>query len=292
MHLLQSIRNTSWQLWASFSVNLLLAVALSVVWRAHQVPAMNPNLPTAATKGKSATPAKATPLAANPAAFHWRQLDAPDFPTYVRNLRSIGCPEATIHDIIQGELKEIYVARRQEVERELAATPSQSRAFLQQRLQQLTAEEAAMLKSSLGSGASAVGAAADTSSSSSQTSGPQGVGATATGNTVVKPAFGSLTPAAFLVGNDPRQPAPADARSTPPNDPRLNQATAAVISQMRQDFVNSLQNAGADPSSPVYRQRWLSAQRASDERFSSMFGGDYFIKSQLEAVRNAPPTKP
>ena len=100
----------------------------------------------------------------------------------------------------------------------------------------------------------------------------------------------TLTPTAFLVGNDPSQPTPTSTLSTTPDDPRLNPPTAAVISQMRQDFANSIQNAGTDPSSPVYRQRWLRAQRASDEEFSSMFGGDYFIKSQLEAVRNAAAT--
>ena len=48
---------------------------------------------------------------AEAAAFQWKQLDSPDFVTYVANLRRIGCPEATIRDIVDGELREIYVQR-------------------------------------------------------------------------------------------------------------------------------------------------------------------------------------
>jgi len=286
MQLRKLIPTASWPLVASCSVNLTLVVALIVVWRAQQAPTLSPTPPPAAAEVTSVKP-KAASMAIQPAPFHWRQLDAPDFPSYVRNLRAIGCPEATIHDIIQGELKEIYTTRRQEVERELAAAPPQSRAALEQRLQQLKAEEATMLTTSLSSGASSAGAVAATQSASSQASAMQGAGATAAANDAGKTSSNALTPAAFLVGNDPSKPSPTTALSATPTDPRLNPPTAAVISQMRQNFINSMQNAGADSSSPNYRQSWNAAQRASDDQFSTIFGGDFFIQSQIQAARAA-----
>ncbi len=288
MHLRKLIQSTSWLLMVSCGMNLVLAASLALVWRANPEPALNQPPPTVVTAAKPTRPEGTVP-AAKPSPFHWRQLDAVDFPTFVGNLRSIGCPEATIRDIVQGELHEIYTFKQQEVERELAAATPGSRPALQQRLQQLKTEEASVLTLALGSGAAATGAIAQTSPSSSPASGTQAAAAT---GAAVKNSGATLTPVAFLVGNDPTQPAATSSLSATPTDPRLNQAAAAVLGQVRQDFATSLQSAGSDPTSPVYRQRWLSAQRASDEQFSSMFGGDYFIQAQLEAVRNATNAKP
>ena len=32
--------------------------------------------------------------------FSWREVESDDYPTYIANLRDIGCPEQTIRDII------------------------------------------------------------------------------------------------------------------------------------------------------------------------------------------------
>jgi hypothetical protein len=37
--------------------------------------------------------------------FHWRQLESTDYPTYIANLRAIGCPELTIRDIIIADVR-------------------------------------------------------------------------------------------------------------------------------------------------------------------------------------------
>jgi hypothetical protein len=270
----------------SMAVNLLFSIGMVWNWTYRHEPLPSaastilPRAKTAQTKTDTTAPTKQQP-------FHWKLLDAPDFPSFVRNLRSIGCPEATIHDIIQGELKEIYTPRRQEVERELAAAPPQFRAVLEQRLQQLKAEECTMLATTLSSVVGTTSAVADSRSSPPQASDTTGIGFTAATNGGVKSSISSLTPAAFLVGNDPSKPTPANELPAKPTDPRLNAPTAAVISQMRQNFINAIQDTGADPSSPEYRRRWIAAQRASDDRFSSMFGGDYFIQSQIQAAHAA-----
>src|SRR5437868_1476460 len=40
--------------------------------------------------------------------FAWQELESPDYLTYVGNLRSIGCPEPTIHDIIVADVNLLY----------------------------------------------------------------------------------------------------------------------------------------------------------------------------------------
>jgi len=48
-------------------------------------------------------------------AFRWEQVQSADLTNYVAGLRRIDCPEATIRDIIRGELAEQYVAQRRVV---------------------------------------------------------------------------------------------------------------------------------------------------------------------------------
>ncbi len=47
--------------------------------------------------------------------FHWRQVESEDYRTYIANLRSVGCPEETIRDIIIADVNKLYGARRSEL---------------------------------------------------------------------------------------------------------------------------------------------------------------------------------
>lgn len=268
---------------ASLFMNVMLVSALVVLWQIRQAP-MSLTAPASRPVNATARVKSENSKSKQPAPFRWQQLDAPDFPTFVKNLRAIGCPETTIRDIIQCELNEVYETKQQEIEREIAAAPQQSRAALKERLLQLSTEKMTMLSASLNDSARPAGyvAAAQTSASEAGSE-PTSPGAATANTSSARPPI----PAAFLVGNDPNRPSAANTLTSAPSDPSLNPATSSVISQIRTDFASALQDVSADPSSPVYRQRWLSAQRASDEQFSSMFGGDYFIQTQLEAVRAA-----
>ncbi|MGH7969791.1 MAG: LysM peptidoglycan-binding domain-containing protein, partial [Limisphaerales bacterium] len=44
--------------------------------------------------------------------FSWQEVESQDYPTYISNLRSIGCPEQTIHDIIIADVNALYARRR------------------------------------------------------------------------------------------------------------------------------------------------------------------------------------
>ena len=44
--------------------------------------------------------------------FTWGEIESADFPTYIANLRAIGCPEATIRDIIVADVNQLFARRR------------------------------------------------------------------------------------------------------------------------------------------------------------------------------------
>src|SRR6267143_1193334 len=43
--------------------------------------------------------------------FHWGQLESEDYRTYIARLRSIGCPEQTIRDIIIADLDKLFAPK-------------------------------------------------------------------------------------------------------------------------------------------------------------------------------------
>jgi hypothetical protein len=44
--------------------------------------------------------------------FTWDEIESADFPSYIANLRAIGCPEATIRDIIVADVNQLFTRRR------------------------------------------------------------------------------------------------------------------------------------------------------------------------------------
>ena len=44
--------------------------------------------------------------------FSWQEVETSDYPTYIANLRNIGCPEQTIRDIIIADVNALYSRRR------------------------------------------------------------------------------------------------------------------------------------------------------------------------------------
>ena len=44
--------------------------------------------------------------------FSWHEVESPDYPTYIANLREIGCPEQTIRDIIIADVNALYSRKR------------------------------------------------------------------------------------------------------------------------------------------------------------------------------------
>jgi LysM repeat protein len=53
-----------------------------------------------------------TNLVARRQFFSWHEVESTDYPTYIANLRAIGCPEQTIRDIIIAEVNALYARKR------------------------------------------------------------------------------------------------------------------------------------------------------------------------------------
>jgi len=81
--------------------------------------------------------------------FRWSQLESTDYRTYLANLRSVGCPEQTIRDIITADLDSSYAPRRAQLERNLTAGFA-ARQEAETGLRELRSEEARVLATLLG----------------------------------------------------------------------------------------------------------------------------------------------
>lgn len=71
------------------------------------------------SSGRQATPStKTTSAEPAPAAQNafpkWSQVESADYPTYVKNLRALGCPEETIRDIITADVAQTFSKQRAE----------------------------------------------------------------------------------------------------------------------------------------------------------------------------------
>lgn len=116
--------NTRALLAVSGLANLVMAAALVVREARSDIHApkpsvSTPSLPSARTNALlGAFPARrvaadgATDKGSN---FDWHAVESEDYRQYVANLRSIGCPEKTIRDIITADVNELFASKRREV---------------------------------------------------------------------------------------------------------------------------------------------------------------------------------
>ena len=47
--------------------------------------------------------------------FTWSEVESEDYPTYIANLRDIGCPEQTLRDIIIADVNALFAKRRNDL---------------------------------------------------------------------------------------------------------------------------------------------------------------------------------
>lgn len=50
--------------------------------------------------------------------FNWESVESSDYRQYIANLRSVGCPDETIHDIIRADVNKLYEAKKKEARRQ------------------------------------------------------------------------------------------------------------------------------------------------------------------------------
>lgn len=112
---LKTARSNAWVLLA-----LAASVALNVGLIAHvervlRKPGGVADAPPAAPQPPKVEPTGVVSARSEPAPFSWSQIEADDYPTYIANLRKIGCPLQTIQDIVTADIAATYETRRREL---------------------------------------------------------------------------------------------------------------------------------------------------------------------------------
>jgi hypothetical protein len=193
--------------------------------------------------------------------FDWSRIESPDYRTYIANLRSIGCPEQTIRDIITADLDALYASKcetlRQKMSHpEASVAGSSAQNEIEITLESLGNEEAATLAALLGSEPSpartAVSAAA-----------PSSIGRRK------GEAADVFLPLVFQ---------PVDTGAL-----KLNDRQAQAISEMQQWFTDQVGGLDQDPGDPAYRERWLKVQPQMNDMMRGMLGVNAFEEYQLAA---------
>ncbi len=141
--LLATVGYLLWALKESREQNMALAT-----WIKSQ-----PTVPQANAGVSSATRTNQVPII-----FNWNSVESPDYSTYIRNLRSIGCPEETVRDIITADVSKLYDQKRAALRPKIRPKYWQSNfqladlknRELERQLRALDAEEQRILKELLG----------------------------------------------------------------------------------------------------------------------------------------------
>ena len=96
-------------LWISLSLNL----AMAAVW-VYFPRVGTDSYDALAVMPPTANPGKVykTNVVVRRQNFTWNEIESRDYPAYIDNLRAIGCPEATIRDIIVAEVNQLFARRR------------------------------------------------------------------------------------------------------------------------------------------------------------------------------------
>jgi hypothetical protein len=77
----------------------------------HSTEAATPKSPAAAAAPETASLEPAKPAQS----FDWRMVESADYKKYIANLRSIGCPEETIRDIIIADVNKLFASRKRAI---------------------------------------------------------------------------------------------------------------------------------------------------------------------------------
>lgn len=93
-------------------VSLGVNVVLAAVWISLLQPRPKDPVLSVGSQGQQNTLVGHTNVLLRRQFFTWQEVESQDYPTYISNLRSIGCPEQTIRDIIIADVNALFARRR------------------------------------------------------------------------------------------------------------------------------------------------------------------------------------
>jgi hypothetical protein len=100
--------------WLVLSLSLNLLLLGVVAWAAQTrepVPdptSLNRQITNRIVRTAFATNESSAEIIEVSAPFHWSQIESTDYRVYIANLREVGCPEPTIHDIIEADVNDLF----------------------------------------------------------------------------------------------------------------------------------------------------------------------------------------
>ncbi|HSH93644.1 MAG TPA: hypothetical protein VK968_05830 [Roseimicrobium sp.] len=110
-------------------LSLLVNVALfaTITWRASRPDPAMPQVVGKSVISALQTEKKVVEVQIPSAAItqNWSQVEAPEYPAYIKNLREIHCPEETIRDIIVSDVMKLYGQRFHESRSEIDPPPNE-----------------------------------------------------------------------------------------------------------------------------------------------------------------------
>ena len=239
-----------------YSLLLNGILAGNLVWRALPSPQKESTLqtsplpsPIAATALPEATPVQTTP---SPQPFQWSSLESTDYPTYIANLRQIGCPEPTLRDIISGDLESIYAAKRAAI-----SAKNLNSSALAQALAALRIEKQTLLEQILQPTCSSSAASLSTSAPSPS------------------PLLNNSPAASSSPASDTAR-LPLVYQSVPVETLQMTERETAIMDRLRQAFIHEIGGPNQLPNDPLYLERWEKASDAADQRIKSLLGPEFY----------------
>jgi hypothetical protein len=68
-----------------------------------------------------------------------------------------------------------------------------------------------------------------------------------------------------------------------------DEAGKKAMEIMQQKFIEDVGGPNQNPNDPIYQKKWTKAQHYADEKFRAWFGNEAYVRSQIQAQRDANP---
>lgn len=207
------------------------------------------------------------PVALSP--FQWNQLESKDYRTYVKNLRTIGCPENTLRAIVTADVDGVYATRHHELEQQIKAWENSSwseRLTTQNQHEELTTELQHL----------------------------PGAERTEIDDLLGIKAASPLVAAAPPPNQNRQQPIalPMVMQNLDLSQLNFNDQQKQAFEDVHQQFLADVGGSNQYPHDPAYWARWQKAQSVADNQLLGQLGNDAYIKIQLMTYQKSLASQP
>lgn len=200
-----------------------------------------------------------------PTPFRWSQLETKDYHVYVKNLRAIGCPEASVRALVVADVQAAYRVRTRELEEKISDLHASAwtnqlatvgvETALKSELEQIPDEETMMINDLLGNPPAPAQLPTEVAAWNRRPQAEQPI--------VLPLAMQAVDVSGLALNDDQKQ----------------------AIANVRQEFLEQIGGTNQNPDDPAYLQRWQQAQPAADNLLMGFLGNQAYTEYQIEAYQ-------